>query len=133
MLTDEVATIVGDIGADTCKFGYGGEDSPKHVFSSTAGYLPGSTSIKVSLNAPSIVSVEGRWCGQKATASRQGSCISGGSQAESIADNMYQGVVGVSCCDVVDVSRPRGGITKYRGGLFGGPRGHVARVNINMG
>ncbi|CAN0513107.1 unnamed protein product, partial [Ectocarpus sp. 12 AP-2014] len=43
---DEVATIVGDIGADTCKFGYGGEDSPKHVFSSTAGYLPGNTSIK---------------------------------------------------------------------------------------
>lgn len=46
---DEVATIVGDIGADTCKFGYGGEDSPKHVFSSTAGYLPGNTSIKVGL------------------------------------------------------------------------------------
>eukprot|EP00752_Nemacystus_decipiens_P001521 g1491.t1 len=43
---DEVATIVGDIGADTSKFGYGGEDSPKHVFSSTAGYLPAETSIK---------------------------------------------------------------------------------------
>ncbi|CAM9929264.1 unnamed protein product, partial [Scytosiphon promiscuus] len=44
---DEVATIVGDIGADTCKFGYGGEDSPKHVFSSTAGYLPADAAIKV--------------------------------------------------------------------------------------
>ncbi len=38
---------MGDIGADTSKFGYGGEDSPKHVFSSTAGYLPADTSIKV--------------------------------------------------------------------------------------
>lgn len=45
--TDEVAAIVGDIGADTCKFGYGGEDSPKHVFASTAGYLAPATSVHV--------------------------------------------------------------------------------------
>eukprot|EP00903_Cladosiphon_okamuranus_P013603 g12669.t1 len=59
---DEVATIVGDIGADTSKFGYGGEDSPKHVFSSTAGYLPAETSIKEggASQGPVAMEVDGR-------------------------------------------------------------------------
>ncbi|CAM9865324.1 unnamed protein product, partial [Choristocarpus tenellus] len=43
---DEVASVVGEIGSHTCKFGFGGEDSPKHVFTSTAGYLPSEGNIQ---------------------------------------------------------------------------------------
>jgi hypothetical protein len=33
---DEVAAIVGDIGFDSCKFGYAGEDMPKVVLPSVS-------------------------------------------------------------------------------------------------
>eukprot|EP01029_Cantina_marsupialis_P028907 TRINITY_DN778161_c0_g1_i1.p1 TRINITY_DN778161_c0_g1~~TRINITY_DN778161_c0_g1_i1.p1 ORF type:complete len:407 (-),score=92.11 TRINITY_DN778161_c0_g1_i1:124-1311(-) len=36
---DEVGAIVVDIGAQNARFGFGGEDIPKHCFSSTAGHL----------------------------------------------------------------------------------------------
>ena len=38
---DEVSAIVIDIGADTTKAGYAGEDTPKTVFSSAVGVLAG--------------------------------------------------------------------------------------------
>ncbi|CAM9610662.1 unnamed protein product [Chrysoparadoxa australica] len=34
---DEIAAIVGDVGSHTAKFGYAGEDQPKHVYSSVVG------------------------------------------------------------------------------------------------
>ncbi|KAG5175233.1 actin family [Tribonema minus] len=37
---DEIAGVVGDVGTCHCKFGYAGEDVPKHMFRSAAGYLP---------------------------------------------------------------------------------------------
>ena len=38
---DEVCAVVVDVGADTTKAGYAGEDSPKTVFSSAVGVLAG--------------------------------------------------------------------------------------------
>ncbi len=34
---DEVAGVIGDVGSQLCKFGYAGEDQPKHVFHSAGG------------------------------------------------------------------------------------------------
>ncbi|CAM9102360.1 unnamed protein product [Phaeothamnion confervicola] len=41
-LSDEVAAIVGDVGSHTSKFGYAGEDLPKHVFDTIVGFVPGA-------------------------------------------------------------------------------------------
>jgi actin-related protein len=43
---DEVSAIVIDIGADTTKAGYAGEDTPKTVFSSAVGVLAGEDGAK---------------------------------------------------------------------------------------
>ena len=43
---DEVCAVVVDVGADTTKAGYAGEDSPKTVFSSAVGVLAGEDGAK---------------------------------------------------------------------------------------
>lgn len=40
MVGDEVSGLIGDIGTHTSRFGFAGEDAPKHVFRTTTGCLP---------------------------------------------------------------------------------------------
>ena len=33
-ISDEISAVIADIGSSSCKFGYAGEDTPRHVFNS---------------------------------------------------------------------------------------------------